>query len=80
MSRKKCPGCEGKGKYKGFNVIVEDPCEVCEGKGYIYVEDDGNEPDTEEIEPDFFAVDDGDDSFLTTEEILDALSGSGFID
>lgn len=55
MAFKKCPGCNGKGKYKGLRTI-EDPCSTCEGSGLVKIERDDEEsgewedlPDTDEV-------------------------------
>jgi RecJ-like exonuclease len=45
---KTCKGCEGKGRYVGFNVVVEDPCKYCEGKGKVWESTDPDRGEEDE--------------------------------
>lgn len=67
-----CPDCCGKGKYIGFLLEKEDPCETCNGSGKI---EDPNEIDTEEIEVDF----EGEGGF-SRDEVYEVWDGTGFLD
>lgn len=78
MAFKKCPGCDGKGKYVGFRK-VEDPCETCEGDGLVEITEEDPEfdewedlPDTEEINIFGVSEEDRDDFYPFAQFIDDA--------